>query len=422
MASLNFDGCNTLYATHQLHPYAAKCPPQLVRYGLRYYSKPGETVLDPMAGSGTVLVEARLMDRGGVGFEIDPLALLIARAKCRPLHEQRIDTVYQMLAQHARCDLDQLASTKAESELRKRAVPPDFANRDYWFEPPVSQALAVLLWHIEATPMPREYRDFFRVAFSSLILSKNSVANARDVIHSRHHHIVHAQPPDVMKRFEARVRAMRRQMEDFRQRCHDSPTLMVDARLGDARQLPLDEESIDLIFTSPPYATALDYPRAHFLAIAWLQQALGVDLDQYMTKASTYIGAERGRFGKGFRLDGRIEPFNLARSVVQSLAEHSTRQANLTQRYFADMSQVLSETARVLKPGRHAIIVVCPSHIRKVQVPTHEVLVEMGQANALHFKQRHTRTIDERRRLLPYMQEAFGQRMSTEYVLIFQKK
>lgn len=60
MPNLNFDRHNTLYATHGLHAYAAKCPPQLVRYAIRSYSRPGETVLDPMAGIGEEL-HARLL-------------------------------------------------------------------------------------------------------------------------------------------------------------------------------------------------------------------------------------------------------------------------------------------------------------------------------------------------------------------------
>ena len=81
MAELDFTSHNTLYATHGLHAYTAKCPPQLVKYGLHYYSKPGERILDPMAGSGTTLVEARLMGRHPLGYDIDPLARLIAQVK-----------------------------------------------------------------------------------------------------------------------------------------------------------------------------------------------------------------------------------------------------------------------------------------------------------------------------------------------------
>ena len=81
MAELDFTSHNTLYATHGLHAYTAKCPPQLVKYGLYYYSKPGERILDPMAGSGTTLVEARLMGRHALGYDIDPPARLIAQVK-----------------------------------------------------------------------------------------------------------------------------------------------------------------------------------------------------------------------------------------------------------------------------------------------------------------------------------------------------
>ena len=70
MANLDFNNSNTLYATNGIHSFAAKCPPQLVQYGLRYYSKVGDVVLDPMVGSGTTLAEARITGRDSIGFDI----------------------------------------------------------------------------------------------------------------------------------------------------------------------------------------------------------------------------------------------------------------------------------------------------------------------------------------------------------------
>ncbi len=421
MPELDFANHDTLYATHGLHAYAAKCPPQLVRYGLHYYSKPGEMILDPMAGSGTTLVEAKLMGRHAIGYDIDPLARLIAKVKSQKIDDRLIKNIYEIIARKSSKDVAALQSNRTPKAVAERATPPKFPNRDYWFKIEVSAALAILSYHISNTPMPQSARDFFWVAFSSLILAKTSVANARDIIHSRHHFWQHVEQPRVLEKFAARVRLMRKQMAEFRARCDEVSPTTSDARIGDARRLRLKSETLDLVFTSPPYANALDYPRAHFLAVAWMQKALGVSLDDYRANAPVYVGSERGRMAKEICVDGRLTQLSLAPSIVMSLAQQSTTHAKHVHRYFVDMYKVFGEIARVLKQRRHAIIVVCPSHIRRVEVPTHEVFVETARVHGLKLKGRHTRTINLGKRILPYMQEAFGKRMDTEYVLIFQK-
>lgn len=422
MPDLDFAAHNTLYATHGLHAYAAKCPPQLVKYGLHYYSKPGETVLDPMAGSGTTLVEARLMGRRAVGYDIDPLARLIAQVKSRRVSDERVEQAYKKVFRKAARDLATLKLRRVPAAVRARATPPEFPNQEYWFSPEVAAALAVLSHHISETPMPDRVREFFWVAFSSLILARTSVANARDIIHSRHHFWRHAEPPNVLEKFETRVNLMRKQMGDFRDRCRLVAAGTPEARLGDARRLRLRSETVDLVFTSPPYATALDYPRAHFLAVAWMHKALGVNLQEYLATAPAYVGSERGRMPGEFEVDEGLNRLDLAPAVLTRLARQSEAHAKRVQRYFIDMQQVFTRIARVLKPKRHAIIVVCPSHIRRVSIPTHDVLAEIGRAHGLKLKGRHERTIFLGRRILPYMQESFGKRMDTEYVLVFQKR
>jgi DNA modification methylase len=421
MPDLDFTAHSTNYASHGLHAYAAKCPPQLVKYGLRYYSRRGETVLDPMAGSGTTIVEARLMGRHAVGYDIDPLARLIAQVKARIINDNHIEEAYKVISRKSLKDVIALQSRSVTSALCRRATPPDFPNRDYWFNKDVSAALAILSYHIDNTPMPQRVRDFFWVAFSSLILARTSVANARDIIHSRHHYWQHPEPPDVLAKFAARVRLMRKQMAEFRQSCLSTTGTPSEARVGDARSLKVRSETIDLVFTSPPYATALDYPRAHFLAVAWMEKALGLNIEDYLAQAPIYIGSERGRLGNGFSIDKQLNRLDLTQSVVTQLAERSVRVAKHVQRYFVDMYKVFSRIERVLKQRRHAVIVVCPSHIRRIEVPTHEVLSEIGRMRGLKLKYSYSRTINLGKRILPYMQESFGKRMDTEYVLVFQK-
>lgn len=422
MNDLNFDGHNTLYATHGLHSYAAKCPPQLARYGIENFSHVEDTILDPMVGSGTTLIEARLLGRNAIGYDIDPLACLLAQVKCRELSDKSIEDAFEEIIESTRQQFSKNNDRSKDPGRLDQADMPDFLNREYWFSSDVSTSLSVLSAVISNTEMTEDLRDFFWVAFSSIILTKVSVANARDIIHSRHHYFEHTSTPNVILKFSDRVRKMRKQMLEFGNLCRELPKVDIIVNQSDARKLPLEDNSIDLVFTSPPYATALDYPRAHFLSVGWMKKRLGLDLEQYKTNGASYIGSERGRIGKHFVLAEKLSDFPLTQQTLLKLVETDIRQANLIQRYFVDMSTVFGEISRVLKNGSTAIIVVCPSHIRKVEIQTHKLFTEIAKESNLKLIEEHTRTIDGNKRILPYMQESFGNRMSTEYVLIYKKE
>jgi len=82
---LDFHRDASNYASHALHAFAAKFPPQLPRVFVEGLTQRGETAMDPMMGSGAAIVEAILCGRRAVGFDFDPLALLICRVKTRPV-------------------------------------------------------------------------------------------------------------------------------------------------------------------------------------------------------------------------------------------------------------------------------------------------------------------------------------------------
>jgi hypothetical protein len=207
------------------------------------------------------------------GYDIDPLARLIAQVKAYPIQDERIEAAYEAVLRRTQPDLKMLRTCRVPASVRKRASLTEFHNRDFWFLPQVSEVLALLSYHIAATKMPPSVRDFMWIAFASLILAKKSVANARDIIHSRKHYHPHAKLPDVMAKFETRIKIMCQRMAEYGAFCETAPKSSAVARLGDARRLGLADESIDLVFTSPPYATALDYTRAHFPAVAWMRNA-----------------------------------------------------------------------------------------------------------------------------------------------------
>lgn len=72
---------DTGYLTHGLFYYPARFIPQVPRFCLRNYTKEGDWVVDPFAGSGTVGLEAVLMNRNAILIDINPLLNHIVPAK-----------------------------------------------------------------------------------------------------------------------------------------------------------------------------------------------------------------------------------------------------------------------------------------------------------------------------------------------------
>jgi len=92
------------YLTHGFHRYPTKFFPELPRWAIQKYTKVGDWVLDPMAGSGTVNVECIVSKRNSIAIDVDPFARLLTRVKTTPLREDVLaDTFNWLLAQLANC-------------------------------------------------------------------------------------------------------------------------------------------------------------------------------------------------------------------------------------------------------------------------------------------------------------------------------
>jgi hypothetical protein len=159
-----------------------------------------------------------------------------------------------------------------------------------------------------------------------------------------------------------------------------------------------------------------------------MPEILGIDPTAYRLLGRRYVGSERAPMSGAETSTSAPPPIGLSNTdrVVASLADHRER-AWILYRYFRDMQQVLSEAFRVVKPDGHVVLVVCPSNIRRVAIPTPELLAEAivsirtpdGDPEMLAL---YERTLHDRRRVMPYLESAFGVRMRTEYVLVARKR
>ena len=72
----------TGYATHGLFPYRGKFHPQMIKALINIMGlKAGDVILDPMMGSGTVLIEASLMGIKSIGIDASPFCRFMTQVK-----------------------------------------------------------------------------------------------------------------------------------------------------------------------------------------------------------------------------------------------------------------------------------------------------------------------------------------------------
>ncbi len=425
-ADLDFHGADSSYGSHAWHPFPAKFPPQLPNFLIERLSRPGEVVLDPMAGSGTTLVEAARLGRRAVGCDIDPLARMIAAAKLTP-----VDPAEALQAGRAVLEAAENDCLENGEELRR-----DLAMRfdektaqfvDYWFLPRHQLELLALLQRIEVLP-PGGTREFLKVVFSSTIIAKSGgVSLARDLAHTRPHRDLNKTPGSTFTEFAKRLERNAASLSksgphdagepDFADAAEATaagePRFRAEIREAAAADTGLPSASVDLIVTSPPYANnAIDYMRAHKFSLVWL----GWKISDLTRIRAQYLGHDAASGARYDDLPDQCE------KTLARLAERDARKAATLRRYFGEMAAVIAEMRRVLKPDGAAVIVVGTSNLRGVDVETHKGLAAIGESVGFVLAGIGERRLDRDKRMMPARWGAqprsqIEERMHGEYVI-----
>jgi site-specific DNA-methyltransferase (cytosine-N4-specific) len=162
--NINFDFTNAdaMYLTHSLHPYPAKFPPQLPKSILKKFANKGQTVLDPFCGSGTTLVEARLLGYNAIGVDVNGLSSLLSKVKATPLSEQEHKSIKSFLSKIKK-EISSWETKRPEIKIKK------IEGIEHWFQKNVSEELTHILNLINKID-DVNVRDFFKIVVSSIIV------------------------------------------------------------------------------------------------------------------------------------------------------------------------------------------------------------------------------------------------------------
>ena len=358
----------TGYATHGLFPYRGKFHPQMIKALINIMGlKPGDTILDPMMGSGTVPIEASLMGIDSIAVDASPFCRFMTQAKFdaltisqKPLHSalKNSNNIFELFS-------EQLGLPVSGSKTRDNARRIKFTGVKESIATFQSTLIDRISGLIEGAD--KNILDFLLLAYlDSAGYSERS---------KRKSPIEQFQA--IFERYVFVVQKIQYVLKGS-----ESILAKADIRQGDARDLDIGNENVDGILFSPPYSFAIDYLANDSFHL----NILGENIEHLREKM---VGL-RGK----------------------ALKEKYTH-------YIEDMKKVLTECARVLKRERLCTIVIGTNDnqlskalgIPKEEVTgLHKIIIDI--ARSLGFS--HVRT-------LARQISGIANTMRNEYIVILAK-
>jgi site-specific DNA-methyltransferase (cytosine-N4-specific) len=390
------------YGTHGIHEYRGKFFPQLVRSLINIAEVPKRgLVADPMCGSGTTCVEAVLGGYRGIGLDMNPLSVLMARVKCSLLSVEPdlLTNAYERLREQ----LLRPAGRRAGRLTYFNALPKrDQEYLSSWFSEQVLQDLDEIARAIQQTD--DQVRDFFRLCLSNILRSVSWQKD--DDLRVRKEVRPEAEIDPIREFLEEMGRSVRMVLAFL---YHNKGNALGSFEIteGDARNsVSLWSQrtgKVDAVITSPPYATALPYLDTDRLSLCYLSllsRPSHRKRDEHMIGNREITEGQRSAYWKLFENKRRALPRSVS-ALIQKVdtlnagTDVGFRRRNLPAlltKYFLDMQQVFEGMKDVLRPGSPAYVVIGNNHTiaggERVEIETATLLVDLAAAVGLEAEKR----------------------------------
>lgn len=403
---LSFRGEQLLRGRHKIHPYPAMLHPLLVSHLIDSYAKKDNVIFDPFCGSGVTLVQSGVKGYESVGFDINPLALLIAKTKTRKYQNKLLLKEFNDLKKIV-CENTIPLFNRDKTDI------PRIKNMGYWYSESVTNDLGGIRYALKNKSY--KYKDFFMTNFAFVCRNQSLTRNGEFKRYRIKEEKIAETKNEVFERFFSRTREM---IEVFANT--DAPKRKSKPILANSENKIPSKIKYDLVVTSPPYGdsrTTVAYGQYTSFGSDWTD-----DLNAYN---GINYKVDREGLGKVGPLSEKLKDHETLTNTVEKIGNEDSKRADEVLHFFNGYYKAVENVVKNLNEKGKVCFVVGNRTVKGFQIPMDQITASFLESMGLNFEGIFVRDILNK--VMPSKNSPSNKAgvksrtMANEYIVVFSK-